>query len=191
MPKEEHNNETQNEETVSKRAYDEVRTDMHKFKGLYKEMELKLQKMKEKQDEQARQDLEKNNEYKTLYEDERAKNAELYKQIDEKNENFIKTQKVMAVNEKLGEFKRPEYKKFIDLSKIVIDNDGNADITTVDAEVERLRKEYPELIKVKASSRMPDHEPESGGPINTPLEKMTAEQRNDLRRKIIEKARSN
>lgn len=174
------------DKTHSEKAFRQVSDDMHKYKDALKELTASMETMKAEATEAKRVVLEKNEQYKELYETELLRNDELQKKLEDRNTSFITAQKLTAVKEKLGQFKKPEYNKFIDTSRIIVDNDGNVDLSTVDNEVSRLKQEYPELIKVKASSKLPDEAPESGEKIIKPLEKMTPQVRSDMRRKLIE-----
>ena len=170
----------------SEKEFRGVSDDMHKFKGMVKELTVTIEGMSNEKKEDARKALEKNEQYKELYETELANNESLKQKIEKKDNDFLNAEKLSAVKDKLGQFKKPKYDKFIDTSRIIMDNDGHVDETTVDNEVKRLKAEYPELIKVKSSSRLPDEAPESGEVIPTPLKKMTKEQRMDARLKLIE-----
>lgn len=174
------------EKTHTDKAFGEMRDDMFKYKTGMKELQKQLDDIKVNSEKEQTLARERNNEYKELYEEELVKNKTLQDTIDEKNNSFLNAQKLSRVKEKLGSFKRTEYNKFIDTSRVIMDNDGNVDETTVDNEVARLKTEYPELIKVKASSELPDKAPESGKVNPKQVQKMSKSERMDLRQQLIE-----
>lgn len=174
------------EKTHSDKAFRQVSDDMHKYKGEKQELQNKIDAMKAEQAEETRKALEKNSQFEELYNTELKRNDELQTQITEKDTNFLKAQKLAAVKDKLGQFKKPEYNKFIDTTRIIVDNDGNVDQSTVDNEVNRLKQEYPELIKAKVASELLNESPESGKSITKSLVKMSTAERADTRRKLIE-----
>lgn len=174
------------DKTHSEKAFRKVSDDMHKYKSDNAELKSQIDKMNQLQEDEQRANLEKNDEYKKLYEDERHRNDDLQTKYDDRNSKFIDSQKINAVKDKLGQFKRSEYNRFIDTSRIIMDNEGNVDVMTVDNEVNRLKNEYPELIKAKKASKLPNQSPASGDPNKPPLSKLTSEERMDMRRKMIE-----
>jgi hypothetical protein len=175
-----------NEKTHSDKAFRQVSDDMHKYKSGMAELQAKLDQQGLDREDAERKSRESKEEYKSLYEESQSEVKGLRSDIEEKNNSFIKAQKLSAVKDKLGGFKKEVYNKFIDTSRVIIDNDGQVDLSTVDNEVARLKKEYPELIKVKQSSRLPNEQPESGDVNPKPVQKMTVDERNDLRRQLIE-----
>ncbi len=174
------------EKTHSDKAFRQVSDDMHKYKGSVKELQAKIDQMNQERAEEQRKALEKNQQFEELYNAELKRNEALQQQISEKDSNFLKAQKLNAVKDKLGQFKKPEYNKFIDTSRIIVDSDGQIDQATVDNEVNRLKQEYPELIKAKVASQLPDEAPESGKSIEKPVQKMSQAERAEMRRKLIE-----
>ena len=178
--------EANKEKTHSDKAFRQVSDDMHKYKGALKDQEAENIKLRQRLDDIERSNLEQKEQFKDLYEAERSRNDELEKSMDEKNIKFLNSQKLSAVKEKLGQFKKPEYNKFIDTNKIVVDTDGQIDMSTVEREVDRLKKEYPELIKVKASSTMPSEQPESGDTQTKSVTIKTKDDRMNARRELIE-----
>lgn len=174
------------EKTYPEAAYNNVKDDMLKYKHELKDAMSEIKKMRDEQEQAARKAKELNNEYKELYEEQLKANEALKNTINEKNNNFLNAQKLSRVKEKLGGFKKQEYNKFIDTSRVIIDNEGNVDETTVDNEVARLKTEYPELIKVKASSELPNEAPESGHFNPKQVQELTKAERSEIRRKAIE-----
>lgn len=178
--------EVQKEKVHSDKAFRQVSDDMHKYKQMVKDQQEQLDAIQREREEEKRKSMEKNQQFEDLYNAELKRNEELVQKLAEKDSSFLNVQKLNAVKDKLGQFKKPEYNKFIDTSRIIVDNDGNIDQSTVDNEVNRLKQEYPELIKVKAASALPDEAPESGKSIEKSLHEMTAAERQEIRRKLIE-----
>lgn len=174
--------------THSHDAFKAVTNDMHKYKKERNDSQLKIEQLQKKIDDIAKDQLIAKEEYKELYETEVKKNMELENQLKEKNDKFINVHKKQKVIEKLGGFRKPEYNKFIDITKIIMDDNGDVDEMTVDVEVKRLKQEYPELIKKSKGSTLPNNAPESGDAIGSKtLKEMSKEERSQHRRSLIEK----
>lgn len=186
IEKEKQEKEKEQEKMHTDKAFRQVSDDMHKYKQANKDLQAQIDQMRTEREEEKRQAMEKNQQFEELYNAELKRNEELVKQLAEKDSNFITVQKLNAVKDKLGQFKKPEYNKFIDTSRIIVDNDGNIDQSTVDNEVNRLKQEYPELIKVKVASKLPDEAPESGKSTEKPIHEMSDLERAEMRRKLIE-----
>ncbi len=174
------------EKSYPEAAYTQVKDDMLKYKHELKDAIAEIKSMKAARETEERQAKERNNEYKELYEESLDRIKVLEKSIDDKNTSFLNAQKLSRVKEKLGGFKKSEYNKFIDTSRVIMDNDGNVDETTVENEVARLKTEYPELIKVKASSELPNEAPESGNFTQKSVQELSKAERSEIRRKAIE-----
>lgn len=196
MANEENNNDPNNEPNqvieekpkVDKSAYDAVSNDMHKYKGNIKILEAKIAQMEADNSSRETATLEQNKEFQRLYELEQAKNAELNSSLAEKSEKFIKSHKLNAVKEAVGGFKKKEYVKFIDTSKILVDDNGLVDENSVKNEVDRIRKEFPELLTKKSGKLPPSDAPNTGSEPQSKMNinNMSVEQMNEYRRKLLE-----
>lgn len=179
------------EKTHSDKAFRKVSDDMHKYKAGEKAALDRVAELEQQIADKERAEQEKNGQYKKLYEDQLKINSDLKNTLSEKDDKFLKVQKLNAVKEQLGEFKKSEYNKFIDTSKIIIDNDGNVDLTTVENEVNRLKQQYPELLKVQVNSDLPDEAPESGSILTKSVKEMSTDERSAARKRLIQERSKN
>lgn len=150
---------TETPEVVSKDAYAKVSTDMHKFKSEAKALQAKLADIQAEQEAKDKAALEEKEQWHTLYKkaEEKLKGLETERQ-NERNK-FVESHKINAVIQTLGGFKKPEYNKFIDSSKVEVTEDGSVDSSSVQSEVERIRREYPELLKTSNKTPLPSDAP--------------------------------
>lgn len=140
-------NQEQKEEFVSKKVYSEVSKDMLRYKQEKRELEAKLAEISGMREAEQTQKLEAEKRWEDLYKNEKTKRETLEKSLVESNKKFIDTHKLNSVVTKVGGLKKDVYSKFVDVSKIDIDEMGNINIESVEAEAQRLLKDYPEIIK--------------------------------------------
>jgi len=141
--------------TVSKEAYDKAQAELLKFKKQAEEFGTKYNQLSSEIEAQNKAALEEKEQWHTLYKksEEKLKAIETERQVEK--QKFVESHKVNAVIQTLGGFKKPEYNKFIDASKINVLEDGSIDDKSVTLEVERIKKEYPELVKVGDKKTLP------------------------------------
>lgn len=170
-------------EVVAKDAYVKVSQDMHKFKSQAKQLEAKLAEIQAEQEARERATLEEKEQWHTLYKKAEEKLKAIENERLSERSKFIESHKVNAVIQNLGGFKKPEYNKFIDSSKIEVTEDGSIDEKSVVSEVERIKREYPELIKAAGIKPLPDSAPKQVAPKS--LDQMSPAERAALRRRLI------
>lgn len=144
-----------------KAALEDFKTDMFKYKDQLKETQQELTRIKEEKAAKERDQLEKNQEWKTLYEKEKEQRVKLNNELTEKSDKFVKSSKINAVVQKLGGFKKDSYSKFIDADKVLTDPDtGQIIEDSLLAEVDRVKQNYPELLKNIKNVTLPDGAPQ-------------------------------
>lgn len=146
------------EEFVSRKAYQEVSQDMHKYKKQLKEVEAKLNEYQAKIETTEKEKLEEQERWKELYQKEKEARTSIEQSYQKDRENFLSVHKKQAVKDALGGFKRPEYSSFIDASKVEFNEDGTLDKQSVEAEVQRIKENYPEIIKQEQKRELPNNE---------------------------------
>lgn len=160
-------------------SYEAYRKLLSEKKNLQSENE----KLKGESTERERKELESKEEYKKLYESSKAENEELKNRVKSHEERWQDALKLNAFNSALGDTKKiePKYYGFIDTSKILIDPESNkVDPVSVQKEVDRVTRDYPELIKSTIKGNMPNNAPSSGGALtleqwkNLPLKEQKA-----------------
>ena len=172
--------------TYSEKQYADIKDDMFKYKTAGKDKDSKIAELQAQIESAKTVELEQKQEYKTLFEAEKAKNVELLEDSAIKDEKFVTSHKINAVIEELGGFKKTEYVKFVDTSKVLVDDNGVVDKLTVDSEVKRIRQEYPELLKASKGGKLPSDAPRGSVAPKKSLGKMNRNEINDLRRSQIE-----
>jgi hypothetical protein len=162
-------------EVVSKDAYAKVSTDMHKFKSEAKALQAKLADIQAEQEAKDKSLLEEKEQWHTLYKKAEEKLKGLETERTTERTKFVESHKINAVIQTLGGFKKNEYNKFIDSSKIDVADDGSVSESSVLLEVERIRKEYPELLKTSNKAALPADAPRQFA--NKSVKDMSADER--------------
>jgi hypothetical protein len=173
------------EEFVAAKAYQEVQKDMFKYKTALKEKEAILSQLKLEKEQREQQALQDNEEWKTLYENTRSKLEEINKARTEEKEQFINYHKKNAVLKEIGGFKRDEYSKFINVSSVELDEEGNLVQESLLNEVNRIKQQYPELLKSSNASPLPADAPKVTDPMQKSWSEMTKQERDKLKEKLI------
>ncbi len=159
------------------KAAEDYRADMFKFKDRAKSLESELAKMRSESEAVERQNLERNEEWKELYEREKLAKDKAVTDLVDKTDKYIKSGKINAVVQQLGGFKKSEYSKFIEANNIDINENGTFSDESLQKEVDRVRQLYPELLKThKATSTMPSNESVTHSPAPVSLGKMSKDQ---------------
>jgi hypothetical protein len=168
---------------VPKEAYQRVSQDMHKYKNSMKDIQSQLELLKVEKEETEKQKLMEQEKWKELYSKAEEKMKLLAQERDSERTKFIDSHKRNAVIQQLGGFKRPEYSKFVDVSNLELADDGTIIEDSINSEVERIRKEFPELIKVSSKQPLPDAAPKKLE--QKQLSEMSPEEINALRRQLL------
>lgn len=148
-----------------------------------KTIQLKLDKLQKETDERVKTELESQQKYKELYEAGKSESEDLKKKLQAHDERWQDALKLNAFNSALGDTRKIESKfyGFIDTTKILIDPETNkADPVSVQKEVDRVTKEYPEIIKSTVKGDLPNQSPTGGKGLtyaewkNLPVKEMKA-----------------
>ncbi len=142
-------------------AYDSYKKLLSEKKAL----QLKLDKLQKDADERVKTELENQQKYKELYEAGKSESEDLKKKLQAHDERWNDALKLNAFNSALGDTRKIESKfyGFIDTSKILIDPETNkVDPVSVQKEVDRVTREYPEIIKSTVRGDLPNGSPRGG-----------------------------
>lgn len=157
--------ETKSDDLVSKSVLEDYKKDMFKYKEKSRNTEMELQKLRDEKALMEKSSLEEKEEWKLLYEREKEEKANALSDLQNKSEFFMDSSKKNAVVQRLGGFKKDSYTKFIDTSKIDVRDDGTFDEESILREADRLKQEFPELLKSSAApGKMPNEAPMNMGP---------------------------
>jgi len=151
--------ETPKEDFVSKKAYTDVSTDMHKYKNQLKETQMQLNQLQAEREAVEREALAEQGKWEELYKKNQTELETVKQERAGEQNKFVDYHKKNSVLNKVGGFKRDEYNKFIDVNAINMNEDGSIDETSLDLEIDRIRQSYPELLKTGSGTKLPNDAP--------------------------------
>lgn len=173
------------EQLVSAEAYKKAQEDMHNFKKKASDLELRLNQIQADKEAAEQATLIEKEDWRKLY----SKAEEKLRAIESERANeqikFIESHKINAVLQSLGGFKKNEYNKFVDTKNVQVKDDGSIDTDSVMNEVSRIKKEFPELLKMKDVSALPSEAPRSFA--NKSVKDMTPLELQEARRAALSK----
>ncbi|MCB0370143.1 MAG: hypothetical protein KDD45_12145, partial [Bdellovibrionales bacterium] len=137
-----------------------------------------------KADNEAKENavLLENEKWKELFQKSESKIKELESIREQERSKFVEGHKKNSVLQHV-QFKKQDYLKFINTSNIEINDDGSVNIETLQSEVERIKKEYPELLNIQTKATLPDAAPKTFK--DKTLSEMTKEELAEARRKAL------
>ncbi len=153
-----------NNDAELKKAMEDYKKDMFKFKEQSKAMEAENLQLKADQEKRERASLEKNEEWKSLYELEKQSKDQALEELQDKSTKFIDSAKINAVLAEVGGFKKDCYAKFIDAKNVEMTENGTIDSDSLKRESDRIRQEYSELLNVNESPKLPNNAPSNLDP---------------------------
>lgn len=155
----ESNNNDEGGDFVSKKAYSDVTSDMHKYKGKLKDTEAALNQLVAEKEASAREQLAEQGKWEELYTKNQQELEALKVSRVEESNKFIDYHKRNTVLSLTEGFKKDEYNKFINTDSIQMDDNGAIDQESLQAEVDRIKQEYPELLKNSPVRTPPNEAP--------------------------------
>lgn len=171
--------------SIPKDLYEKTRDDMLKYKKKRKELETQLMTMQEQLKTKEREELYEKERFKELYEKEAEEKERLKQEAEESKRKFLDFHKINAVNSLTGGFRKSEYNKFIMTDSIEMDDEGNVVSESVKREVDRIKQNYPELLKSTGSSNLPNHQAPSDNVFNKDLKSMSQAELAAYQKKLI------
>lgn len=178
-------NKDEKEEFVPRKAYEEISNDMHKKKRLLKETQAELARLKAEREIEAREALKAQEDWKGVAERIEAENQELAKQNEKIKKASENKDKIRAVIQAIGGFKKDSYVRWIEVDNIAIDENGNVNRNDVQREADRIRQEYPELLKSSKSVNLPNEAPNSDVGGEKSYNQMTEAEKAAYKRKLL------
>jgi thioester reductase-like protein len=144
-------------EYVSKKAYEEVRADMHKNKSKAKELEAALNEYQVKLKQIEEEKMAEQQQWKELFEKRSAElEAERQKTAETKN-SYLRSVKLSALKQQLGGNIKDAYLSFANLNGIEFKEDGSVDSESLLAVANQFRKEHGELIPSTENTNITGH----------------------------------
>lgn len=155
------------ESLVDSKSHKKAIDDMMRYKKEAKDFsaQLEAEKISRTAIEQAQ--LEEKGEFKSLYEKNELEKIKLAQEVKDQGERFLNFHLRNQVIEKLGGLKNPAYNSFIKVENLVVEN-GAATAESVQAEVDRIKQELPEIIKLSGVKIPNSQSPK--GPTETELD---------------------
>ena len=144
---------------VKASAVQDYKDDMFKYKERMKSAQAELEAVLAEKAALERNQLEKNEEWKVLYEREKSERESAVSELQQKSTQFMDSSKKNAVVQQLGGFKKDEYSRFIDVSNIEVTDNGTFSSDSLNREVERVRQTFPELLKAFDGPKLPGGAP--------------------------------
>ena len=138
---------SEKEAFVPKDAYENVKNDMFKYKSKFKDMEAELNQLRADREAMERERMEEEGRWKELANKYKSEAEQVKSKYTDSQRKFIDFHKKNAVTAKVG-FAKEEYAhKFINVEAIEADENGQINMDSVLAEVNRIKETYPELLK--------------------------------------------
>lgn len=139
-------NQQEQEAFVSKKAYEEVSKDMHRFKQKAKELEATVNEFQAQLKAQEEQKMQEQEQWKELYQKREAELEQVRKDAEDKQRRYLNSVKMSALKQELGANVRDEYLRFASLDAININEDGSIDRDSLREAANSFRKEHGQLI---------------------------------------------
>lgn len=179
--------EKQEEQFVSKKAYQEVSGDMHKYKSELQETKARLAEIEAIQETKEQEALQEQGRWEELYNTSKEQLTTLQSERNQERDKFIGYHKKNSVLQHIGGFKRDEYNSFINVENIKLNDDGSINNESLTSEVDRIKQEYPELIKTNSSTKLPKEAPSQNEIGNKGYDKMTEAEKVLVKRQLLTK----
>jgi SMC interacting uncharacterized protein involved in chromosome segregation len=142
---------SQSEEFVSKRAYEEVTRDMHKYKNSAKEAAAAKSEYEAKLKQLEEEKLQEQNRFKELYEREKQEREALEKKSRDKDQAYLTAVKKSALKSELGGKVKDLYLNHANLAGIEISEEGIINQESLLKVANEFRKNHGELIPVETA----------------------------------------
>ena len=173
---------------VPKKAFSDVSNDMHKYKAKLKETEAILNQLKAEKDTRDIEEKKEKQQWEQLYQTSEEKLRKIEAERSQEKNKFLDYHKKQALISKLGGFKKDEYASFVNVDSIQLDDNGNVVQESLDAECNRIRQNYPDLLKTQNSQPLPSEAPRSfNTTVNNDISKMSEKERATFRMSLLTK----
>lgn len=144
---------------VARKAYEEVTTDMHKFKQRFKDAAAKLNEYEAKLKAIEEDKLKEQSRWQELYEKEKMERERAENVRRQERELYLQSVKLSALKNELGGKIRDEYLRLANIDQIEINEDGLLSSESILAVANQFRKEHPSLIPSNESAQITGQAP--------------------------------
>lgn len=136
----------QENQYVPRKAYEEVTSDMHRYKSKVKEAQARLNEYEARLKSIEEEKLKEQNRWKELYEKEQQTREQIEQERKRDRQLYLENVKLSALKAELGGDVRAEYLRFANLDAIVVDENGSLSSESVKEVANQFRQNYPELV---------------------------------------------
>lgn len=153
---------SEKEQFVSKKAYEDVSSDMHKYKSKVKEAEARSNEYEARLKAIEEEGLKKNQQWEELY---NKANTELENERQssiDKDKRLMNTVKRNALKQELGSGVKDEYLKFANIDAIEFDDNGHLVKDSLQAVANNFRQEHSQLIPTNPNANPTGMAPADG-----------------------------
>lgn len=159
---------------VSKKAYEEVAKDMHKFKAKSKELDAALNEYQAKLKAIEEEKLMEQQQWKQLAEKRAAELEEEKRKTKETHNRYLRSLKMVELKKELGGSVRDEYLSFANLDSVEFNEDGTLNRDSLVTVANKFRQEHGQLIPKSENVTITGHAA-SNGEVTPPksLEQMS------------------
>jgi len=171
---------TQEAEFVARKAYEEVSSDMHKYKQRYKEAQAAKNEYATKLKSIEEETLKDQERWKELYEQGKAEKEQLMADRDKEKQLYSKSVKLAALKAQLGGKIKDEYLSLANVSGIQLNEDGTLSSDSVHEVANAFRQEHPMLIPQEASGNVTGQAPTNSAIKTKTLDDMSIDEKVEL-----------
>lgn len=136
---------SEKEEYVSRKAYEEVSADLHKFKKAKKDLVAQINEFKARFEAEERAKLEEKQQFEELYKKAQAEKDALLQQIESDRQQLLQQRRKAALKQELGNIK-DVYLNLADLNSIEVNEDGSINSESVLSVANNFKQEHSALI---------------------------------------------
>lgn len=178
-PQENVSQEQQQEQYVTRKAYEEVSRDMHKNKQKAKELEVAYNELQAQLKAQEEAKLHEQERWKELYEKREAELEQERKNAQEQQGRYLRSVKLSALKQEIGANIKDEYLSFANLDGIAFNEDGSIDKDSLHEVANSFRKEHGQLIPQTDNANITGQAPSSEAPAPREVDfsKMSSKER--------------
>jgi len=164
----------ESEAFVSKKAYEEVAKDMHKFKSKAKELDATVNEYQARLKAIEEEKLIEQQQWKQIAEKRAAELEEEKRKAKETHNRYLRSLKMVELKKELGGSVRDEYLSFANLDTIDFNEDGTLNKDSLVTVANKFRQEHGQLIPKSENVSITGHAA-SNGEVTPPksLEQMS------------------
>ena len=164
----------QQEGYVARKAYEEVTSDMHKFKQRAKDANARINELEARLKAEEEAKLKEQENWQQLYEREKAEREEAERIRSQERNQYLKAVKLSALKSELGGTVKDEYLQFADVESIELGEDGTLSSESVRHVANKFRHEHPSLVVRKDEANITNRS--AAGDISYSEQEKTIEQ---------------